>query len=95
MRKRFVVHGMVQGVFFRTTAVEEARRLRLTGRVWNREDGAVEVVAEGDADALDRLREWLAHGPRRARVERVEASDLEGSARYDDFAIARSSPEAF
>lgn len=87
MRKRFVVHGMVQGVYFRTTAADRARRLGITGRVWNRHDGAVECVAEGDLEALERFRDWLGRGPRSARVERVEASDLEGAARYRDFAI--------
>jgi len=89
MRRRFVVRGMVQGVNFRATAADQARRLRLTGRVWNRDDGTVECVAEGDADALERLRAWLARGPRFARVERVEVSDVDGAARYDDFRIAR------
>lgn len=89
MRRRFVVHGLVQGVFFRTTAADEARRLGLTGRVWNRRDGAVECVAEGEPAALDRLREWLARGPRHARVERVDESELDGDARYEGFAIAR------
>ncbi len=89
MRTRFVVHGIVQGVFFRTTAADEAQRLRLTGRIWNRTDGAVECVAEGGSDALDRFREWLDHGPRHARVERVESSDVGEPARYSDFQIAR------
>jgi acylphosphatase len=89
LRKRFVVRGLVQGVFFRTTAADEARRLRITGRIWNRDDGAVECVAEGEADALERFRAWLAHGPRHARVERVDASDLEEEPRYADFVIAR------
>jgi acylphosphatase len=89
MRKRFVVHGRVQGVFFRTTAAEEARRLRVTGRIWNRDDGAVECIAEGEIDAVERFRQWLGHGPPRARVERVDAADVEGSPRYADFRIAR------
>lgn len=89
MRKRYIIRGIVQGVFFRTTAADEARRLRLTGRVWNRDDGAVECVAEGAPEALDRFREWLGRGPRHARVERVDVSDLEGDARYREFAVAR------
>jgi acylphosphatase len=88
MRKRYVVHGIVQGVNFRTTAADQARRLGLTGRVWNRPDGAVECLAEGDAAALERLREWLARGPRLAQVERVDASDAPGDTRYDDFRIS-------
>ena len=89
MRKRFVVHGVVQGVFFRTMAADEARHLGLTGRIWNRRDGAVECVADGEPDALERFRGWLAHGPPRARVERVDVADEETGRRYPDFAIAR------
>ncbi len=85
MRRRFVVHGLVQGVFFRARAAEEARRLGLTGRVWNRGDGAVECVAEGEAGALTRFREWLGHGPPRAVVERVETADLAGPSEYTEF----------
>jgi acylphosphatase len=88
-RKRFVVHGFVQGVNFRTTAADQARRSGLTGRIWNRDDGAVECVAEGDAAAVARFREWLAHGPRMARVERVDETQLDGEARYREFAIGR------
>ncbi|OGN82663.1 MAG: hypothetical protein A2082_01605 [Chloroflexi bacterium GWC2_70_10] len=79
---------MVQGVNFRATAADHARRLGLTGRVWNRSDGAVECVAEGEGAALDRLREWLGHGPRPADVEQVEAVDLDGDARFRDFRIS-------
>ncbi len=87
MRRRFVVHGRVQGVFFRARAAEEARQLRLTGRVWNRSDGAVECVAEGEAGALTRFREWLGHGPPHAVVEGVETTDLAGSPEYADFRV--------
>ncbi len=85
MRRRFVVYGRVQGVNFRGTAADEARRLGLHGRIWNRADGAVECVAEGEGAALERLAQWLHHGPRLARVERVDAADLDGDAEYEDF----------
>lgn len=88
MRKRYVVHGIVQGVNFRTAAADHARRLGLTGRVWNRPDGAVECLAEGDAAALERFRDWLRDGPRLAQVDRVDVSDVAGDARYDDFRIS-------
>lgn len=87
-RRRFIVRGRVQGVNFRATAADHARRLGLTGRVWNRDDGAVEVIAEGDAGALDRYREWLGRGPRLADVEQVDVREVEGSARYSDFEIS-------
>jgi acylphosphatase len=90
MRRRFIVRGVVQGVNFRNTATDQARRLGLTGRVWNAADGSVECVAEGEAEALDRFREWLARGPRMAEVEQVESADLEGDARYAEFQISGS-----
>jgi acylphosphatase len=87
-RARFVVQGLVQGVNFRTAAVQEASARRLTGRVWNRDDGAVELVAEGDDAALADLARWLRDGPRQAQVESVERVDLGGERRYRDFAIS-------
>lgn len=92
MRKRFVVRGSVQGVNFRATAADQARRLGLTGRVWNRRDGAVECIAEGETSAVERFREWLGRGPRMADVEQVEEGELEGAPRYREFAIAREAP---
>ena len=88
MRRRYIVRGIVQGVNFRNNAVEQARGLGLTGRVWNQSDGAVGCVAEGDGGALARFREWLGRGPRSARVESVEASDLAGDAKYAEFRIS-------
>lgn len=88
MRRRFVVRGVVQGVNFRATAADQARRLGLTGRVWNAADGSVECVAEGGAEPLERFREWLGRGPRTADVEQVESADLDGDSRYTDFRIS-------
>lgn len=87
-RRRFVVRGMVQGVNFRATAADRARRLGLSGRVWNRDDGAVECIAEGDPAALERLREWLGQGPRMADVRQVDVAELDGEPRYTDFRIS-------
>ncbi len=75
MKARFVVRGRVQGVFFRATTSEVGRKLGLQLRVWNREDGGVECVAEGSAAALDELERWLHHGPPHARVDSVERTD--------------------
>jgi len=69
------VSGRVQGVFFRASAQAEARRLGLTGWARNLPDGRVEVLACGERDALDRLREWLGDGPEHARVDAVEIDD--------------------
>jgi acylphosphatase len=68
---KFVVFGKVQGVFFRASARAEALHLGLTGYAKNLDDGSVEVVACGDAQALDQLAAWLQHGPPHARVDRL------------------------
>jgi acylphosphatase len=86
-RARFVVHGLVQGVNFRTAAVRECSTRGLTGRVWNRDDGAVELIAEGDAVSLDGLAAWLARGPHQAEVRSVDRTALGGVRCYADFAI--------
>ena len=88
MRRRYAIRGIVQGVNFRNSAVDEARRLGVTGRVWNADDGAVGCVAEGDGPTLARFREWLGRGPRSARVEGVDAQDLTGDPQYRDFRIS-------
>jgi acylphosphatase len=71
-RIHLIVRGRVQGVFYRTTAVERARDLGLTGWVRNLHDGGVELCAEGAADGLAILRSWCAHGPAGAGVRDVE-----------------------
>lgn len=75
---RFLVSGKVQGVFFRASTRERALDLRLSGRATNLPDGRVEVIAEGEAAALDALEAWLQRGPPMAHVDRVERSVWEG-----------------
>lgn len=87
-RKRFVVRGVVQGVNFRYATFQQARLLRITGKVWNRDDGAVEAIAEGDVAALAELERWLRHGPPHASVESVDAEELTGEPQHRGFAIA-------
>jgi len=85
--KRFIVRGRVQGVNFRATARHEAERLGLAGRIWNREDGAVEAEAAGADDALARFEAWLHRGPSYARVESVEVAEVAGEPRYRGFSV--------
>ena len=85
--KRFIVRGRVQGVNFRWTAAREAQRLGITGRIWNRDDGAVEAEAAGSDDALATFEAWLHRGPQHARVETVEAEAMADAPRERDFAI--------
>jgi acylphosphatase len=74
----WLVRGRVQGVGFRWFVCESARELGLGGDVRNLPDGAVEVRAAGDAAALARLRHAVERGPRGARVDAVEAVDVQG-----------------
>jgi acylphosphatase len=76
-RKRVVVHGEVQGVFFRDTTQREAQASGVAGWVANRDDGTVEAVFEGDADAVERMVAFAREGSRGAEVERVEVEDEE------------------
>jgi acylphosphatase len=77
IRRRVVVHGRVQGVFFRDSTQREASRRGLAGWVTNRGDGAVEAVFEGSPHDVDALIEFCESGPRAADVERMETSDEE------------------
>ncbi len=67
-----IVRGKVQGVYFRSSTVEEARALRLAGYARNLPDGSVEVVAAGPREDLERLVDFLHRGPSLARVTGVE-----------------------
>ena len=77
IRRRAIVHGRVQGVFFRDTARRRAAERGVAGWARNNADGTFEAVFEGDEGAVERLVEFCRRGPRRARVERVEVTDEE------------------
>jgi acylphosphatase len=85
--KRFIVRGRVQGVNFRATAADYALRLGLRGRIWNRDDGAVEAEAVGSDDALTTFEAWLHRGPSYATVDSVEARALPVEPPHSGFAI--------
>ena len=71
------VRGRVQGVYFRQSTRDEAKRLGLSGWVRNRWDGSVELEAIGESAAIDALLKWLRHGPELAVVQGVDWQDLE------------------
>jgi acylphosphatase len=73
--RRLVLSGRVQGVGFRFFTEELARLEGLAGWIVNRPDGAVEVLLEGESESVRRVEAKLRHGPPRARVDRVVASD--------------------
>jgi acylphosphatase len=87
VRLTATVRGRVQGVNFRQSAVREATRLGLTGWVMNRDDGAVDTVAEGLRSAVEAYAAWLAKGPRTAWVSRLETRWSDGSGEFTDFAL--------
>lgn len=72
-----VVHGNVQGVFFRDSVRERAEAEGVAGWVSNRSDGAVEAVLEGAPGAVDQLISFCRSGPSRAEVEDVQVSEEE------------------
>jgi len=77
IRRRVLVHGHVQGVFFRDTTRRLATRHGVAGWVRNRADGAVEAVFEGEAAAVEKLVSFCGHGPHGASVDQVEVSEQE------------------
>ncbi|MBW3576061.1 MAG: acylphosphatase [Actinobacteria bacterium] len=70
-----LVSGQVQGVGYRRYAQRRASDLGLAGFAENLHDGKVEVVAEGEPEAVERLQRWCRQGPPRAEVTSVEALD--------------------
>lgn len=85
---RFIVTGKVQGVFFRASTREQAQRLGLRGHAKNLADGSVEVLAVGDAGAIDALEDWLRQGPPLARVDGLLREDLRDGHETSDFRIS-------
>ena len=84
---RFLVSGKVQGVWFRASTRDEAVRLGLRGSATNLDDGRVEVVAAGNAAAIDALESWLRHGPPLARVDVLERHVTDETGSRDDFLV--------
>ncbi len=77
IRRKLVVQGHVQGVFFRETVRRRALAENLTGRARNRPDGTVEAVFEGEPEAVERLIAFCREGPRGARVDWVDVASEE------------------
>ena len=86
IRRRVVVHGHVQGVFFRDSTREHAQSRGVAGWVRNRPDGAVEAVFEGDEAAVERMVEFVRGGPGHADVDDVEVVE-EDPENLDGFSI--------
>ncbi|WP_029653603.1 acylphosphatase [Marinobacter daepoensis] len=74
-RWHLLVNGKVQGVYYRASTEQTARRLGLTGWVRNLPDGRVEILAEGELPQLDALRTWCLAGPKEAVVDGVSVHE--------------------
>ncbi len=75
IRRRLLVSGQVQGVFYRDSCRQEAEEKGITGSARNLPDGRVEVILEGAEDAVGRMIEWCRRGSDMARVDSVEVED--------------------
>lgn len=83
-----IVHGRVQGVFFRATTKEYAHRLgEITGTVRNVEDGTVEIIAQGERQKLDRLLEMLQGKDGAGKIDRIETVYRVPVDHYPDFRV--------
>lgn len=77
VRRRVLVSGRVQGVFFRDTCRQRAEREGAAGWVRNLPGGRVEAVFEGEEGAVGRLVKWCGEGPPWARVDSIEVVEEE------------------
>jgi acylphosphatase len=85
--RRYIISGRVQGVGFRYFTEATALREGIAGWVRNLPDRSVEVVAEGDADAMERFERTVRNGPPGARVERVDVDTTYPVAGETEFSI--------
>ena len=86
-RVHAIIHGRVQGVFFRASTQEKAIELGLTGWVRNIADGKVELLAEGEKEKLEKLIDWCRIGPKHAQVTDVETRWEPYAGQYKEFTI--------
>ncbi|MGH2820330.1 MAG: acylphosphatase [Actinomycetota bacterium] len=77
VRKKVLVSGRVQGVFFRDSARRQAEQEGLSGSARNLHDGRVEVILEGSEEAVERMVRWCREGPRHADVDAVDVTGEE------------------
>jgi acylphosphatase len=74
LRAQVIIHGIVQGVFFRASTRDEARRIGVGGWVRNLPDGTVQALFEGEKKKVEEIIGWCHKGPPGAQVTRVDIS---------------------
>lgn len=77
VRRRILVSGRVQGVFYRDSCRREADRIGVGGRASNLDDGRVEVIVEGEPDAVEAMIDWCRRGSDPANVTNIEVEEQE------------------
>ena len=87
IRKHLIIHGRVQGVFYRVSFQEKAFALDVTGWVKNNFNGSVEAVIEGEESNVENLIKWCYHGPRGASVTEVEVKTEPYTGSFDTLSI--------
>jgi acylphosphatase len=82
-----IIHGRVQGVFFRETTCQQAKTLGLSGWVRNLANGTVETEFQGEEEMVVRLLDWLAEGSSLSSVTKVESREKDPVSGEEEFAI--------
>ena len=86
-RVHVIIHGRVQGVCFRLETQKAARQYGAVGWVRNLPDGNVEAMMEGPREAVEVLLNWCGHGPRLARVDKVDITRESYIGEYETFEV--------
>ena len=89
VRATILVTGRVQGVFYRSSALQEAQRLGVSGFVQNLPDGAVEAVVEGAQSAVEQFVAWCRQGPPGARIDDVHVRLSAARGEFRTFSVIR------
>tara|TARA_Y100000780_G_C13658844_1_gene407657 strand:+ start:1157 stop:1426 length:270 start_codon:yes stop_codon:yes gene_type:complete len=83
----FIIHGRVQGVFYRDSTRKEALKRGITGSAENLKDDTVKVIAQGLQASIDELKLWLLEGPEMSNVIKVDEVDIEDDLEFNDFSV--------
>ena len=86
-RVHLIIHGYVQGIFYRASTRETALSLGLSGWVRNMTDGSVEALFEGPVENLHNAIEWCRQGPPGAKVSKIDEKWSDSKAEFDSFEI--------